>query len=91
MAALSGDAARQSTETRAAFANGIQNTLAALEAKHRETASEAPEKMRAKMINLFATAVGAVMLSRACPDDSALADEILEACHAQLMASLQAD
>ena len=91
LAALSGDAARQSSATQTTFASGIENTLAALEAKQAAAADGPPERVRARMINLLATAMGAVMLSRACPDDSPLADEILEACHTQLMASLRAD
>jgi TetR/AcrR family transcriptional repressor of nem operon len=48
----------------------------------------APGEARAKVIDMLAHAVGAIMLSRACPDDSPLADEILEVCHAQMTASL---
>jgi TetR/AcrR family transcriptional repressor of nem operon len=40
------------------------------------------------MIDLLSRAVGAIILSRACPDDSALADEILEVCRAEMFASL---
>jgi TetR/AcrR family transcriptional repressor of nem operon len=36
----------------------------------------------------LAQAVGAVVLSRACPDASALADEILDTCRADCHASL---
>ena len=36
----------------------------------------------------IAMAVGAVVLSRSCPDDSPLADEILDACRAAVMARL---
>ena len=43
---------------------------------------------RAKMIDTLAHAVGAVVLSRACPDDSPLADEILEVCRRKILASL---
>ena len=43
---------------------------------------------RAKVIDSFAQAVGAVVLSRACPDDSPLADEILEVCRRAILASL---
>jgi TetR/AcrR family transcriptional repressor of nem operon len=37
------------------------------------------------MIDTMAHAVGAIVLSRACPDDSALADEILEVCRARIL------
>ena len=43
---------------------------------------------RAQAISLLAQAVGAVVLSRACPDESALADEILDACRAACHAAL---
>lgn len=46
---------------------------------------------RKKMIDLLSRAVGAIILSRACPDDSALADEILEVCRAEMFASLPVD
>lgn len=88
MAALCGDAARQSPELKATFANGIENTLAALEGQY-ETGEEAPrEEVRAKMLDMLAHVVGAIMLSRACPDDSALADKILEVCRARIIAAL---
>lgn len=40
------------------------------------------------MIDLLSRAVGAIILSRACPDDFALADEILEVCRAEMFAPL---
>ncbi|SDB16101.1 transcriptional regulator, TetR family [Pseudomonas sp. NFACC23-1] len=88
MAALCGDAARQSPELKATFANGIENMLAALESRY-EAGQDAPqEAIRAKMLDMLAHAVGAIVLSRACPDDSALADEILEVCRARIIAAL---
>jgi TetR/AcrR family transcriptional repressor of nem operon len=50
--------------------------LAALQ----QDAAELDKDAREQMINRFAHAVGAVVLSRACPDDSPLADEILDVC-----------
>lgn len=88
MAALCGDAARQSDELKATFASGVESTLAALEEKYTAGQDAPQDVVRAKMIDMLAHAIGAVMLSRACPDDSALADEILEVCHAEIMASL---
>lgn len=88
MAALCGDAARQSSELKATFADGIENTLAALEEKYKDGQDTLQEGVRAKMIDLLAHAIGAVMLSRACPDDSSLADEILEVCRTEILASL---
>ncbi|MGO4003916.1 TetR family transcriptional regulator [Pseudomonas fluorescens] len=90
MAALSGDAARQSDEVKASFANGIEGLLQTLGQKF-PSAAEAPAgEGREKMLALLAQAVGAILLSRACPDDSPLADEILEVCHRQMTAALAA-
>jgi TetR/AcrR family transcriptional regulator, transcriptional repressor for nem operon len=83
-AALSGEAARLPNETRAVFGEGISGLFAALE---RGLAGQ-PEA-RARAISLFAQAVGAVALSRACPDGSALADEILDTCRADCHATLE--
>lgn len=124
MAALCGDAARQSDDVKTSFAAGIENMLAALakddvapqdsnlDAKAgpggsagleatqgvvRNAARNADQnadpdsnarRARAKRIDLLAHVIGAVALSRACPDDSPLADEILEACRSELLASL---
>jgi TetR/AcrR family transcriptional repressor of nem operon len=76
--ALSGDAARLPQDTRSVFGDGIAGLLAALEGS---LAGRHPDP-RAQAISLLAQAVGAVVLSRACPDDSALADEILDTCRA---------
>ncbi|WP_448695187.1 TetR/AcrR family transcriptional regulator [Pseudomonas moraviensis] len=85
MAALCGDAARQSGDVKTAFAEGIERLSQILGEKY----PTAPQgEGRSKMIDLLAHAVGAIMLSRACPDDSALADEILAVCHASMTESL---
>ncbi|KLD69520.1 TetR/AcrR family transcriptional regulator [Xanthomonas pisi] len=88
MAALSGDAARQSMDIKATFAAGIERMLATVEREGvlPDTGSQA--SVRSKTIDLFAHMLGAVVLSRACPDDAPLADEILLACRTQLLASL---
>ena len=88
MAALCGDAARQSDNLKSAFAEGIERTLQTLGGKYPTGPDAAPGEARVKMIDLLARAVGAIILSRACPDDSALADEILAVCHAQMTESL---
>lgn len=83
MAALCGDAARQPESIRAAFATGVESMLATL-----ADASGAPNEdisgsdARARHLQVIAQVVGALMLSRACPDDSPLADEILQASRA---------
>jgi len=88
MAALCGDAARQSGDLKAAFAEGIERMLQTLGEKYPAAPDAAPDEARKKMIDLLARAVGAIMLSRACPDDSALADEILEVCRGEMTGSL---
>ncbi|VVO30679.1 hypothetical protein PS718_04953 [Pseudomonas fluorescens] len=88
LAALCGDAARQSDDLKSAFAEGIERTLQTLGEKCPTGPEAASGEARVKMIDLLARAVGAIMLSRACPDDSALADEILAVCHAQMSESL---
>ncbi|WP_460372998.1 TetR family transcriptional regulator [Pseudomonas sp. Tul1A2] len=88
MAALCGDAARQSDDVKTAFADGIERTLQTLGDKYPTGPDAASGEGRVKMIDMLARAVGAIILSRACPDDSALADEILVVCHAEMTASL---
>jgi TetR/AcrR family transcriptional repressor of nem operon len=80
-AALSGEAARLADDTRAAFGDGIAGMIAALQ-------GGLDGVPRAKAISLLAQAVGAVVLSRACPDDAPLADEILTTCRADCHAML---
>ncbi|MFJ2386296.1 TetR/AcrR family transcriptional regulator [Pseudomonas koreensis] len=91
MAALGGDAARQAHEVKAAFAEGIEHTLQTLGEKYPTGPDSEAGEGRKKMIDLLSRAVGAIILSRACPDDSTLADEILEVCRAEMLASLPAD
>lgn len=88
MAALSADAARQSEAVKATFANGIESILAASVAAGAHADDKTQQQARAKTIDLFAHALGAVLLSRSCPDDSPLADEILEVCRAKMQAQL---
>ena len=90
MAALSGDAARQSDAVKATFANGIESSVAAFRRQVPSEGDVDANEARAKMIDTFAHAVGALVLSRACPDDSPLADEILGVCRQRILASLRA-
>jgi TetR/AcrR family transcriptional repressor of nem operon len=76
MSALSTDAARQSESIKETFAAGIERQLAVLGAEN---------GMRADLIDTIAHLVGALVLSRACPDNSALADEILDVCRTRLI------
>ncbi|MFZ3193152.1 MAG: TetR family transcriptional regulator [Moraxellaceae bacterium] len=91
MAALGGDAVRQPDAVRRTFADGIENLLTLLgNANLQVAASHAtdPNQVRAKAINTLAHALGAVVLSRACPDDSPLADEILTVCRDDIIQSI---
>ncbi|HVJ37788.1 MAG TPA: TetR/AcrR family transcriptional regulator [Stenotrophomonas sp.] len=88
MAALCADAARQPDSVKAAFAAGIEHQLSAPARQDPALSDDAGEAVRARRIALMAQAVGAVVLSRSCPDDSALADEILEVCRAHILAQL---
>jgi TetR/AcrR family transcriptional repressor of nem operon len=85
LAALSGDAARQPESIRKTFATGIESQLASLEREDGGLSKSAKREARAKRIDTLAHVVGAIMLSRACPDDSPLADEILEVCRTQIL------
>lgn len=82
--ALSGEAARLPEDTRAVFCDGIAGLLSAL-----ESGLAGQKDSRARAVSLLAQAVGAVVLSRACPDNSALADEILDTCRADCHAAIE--
>lgn len=86
MAALSTDAARQPDAVRAVFAEAIERQVSAPMPDADASAAVAEGRSRAQRIALIAQAVGAIVLSRACPDDSPLADEILEACRHAVLA-----
>ena len=88
MAALCSDAARQPTSVKQAFAAGIEAQLAVSRYPAGQADSPTPEQSRARRIALMAQAVGATVLSRSCPDDSPLADEILDVCRADVLARL---
>lgn len=88
LAALCGDAARQPATIKNMFATGIERLLTCLEHEQATTDHESQQDIRATIISLFAHAIGAVVLSRACPDDSPLADEILNVCLKEILASL---
>jgi TetR/AcrR family transcriptional regulator, transcriptional repressor for nem operon len=85
LAALGGDAARQPESVKKAFAAGIEGQLANLERAAGAAGGEASREARAKGIATLAQVVGAMVLSRACPDDSPLADEILEVCRSRIL------
>ncbi|CAI1494800.1 Potential acrAB operon repressor [Serratia quinivorans] len=80
MSALGTDTARQSESIKATFAAGIERQLALLANENGES-----DITRADLIDTIAHLVGALVLSRACPDDSALADEILDVCRSRIL------
>ncbi|AJG22579.1 TetR/AcrR family transcriptional regulator [Cupriavidus basilensis] len=88
IAALCGDAARQPEAIKATFAAGIESLLTTLERDGVTLGTLDQREARAKMIDMLAHSVGAIVLSRACPDDSPLADEILEVCRSEILAPL---
>jgi len=85
MAALCADAARKEEEVRATFAAGIEAQLAVLQD---ESDGADSTQARATRLAIMAQALGAIVMSRACPDDSPLADEILAASRDAILASL---
>lgn len=88
LAALGGDAARQPESVRTAFAAGIEKQLAALNVGCTQVDSVEAGRARARSLDILAHAVGALVMSRACPDDSPLADEILSVCRDAILALL---
>lgn len=88
MAALAADAARQPQAVRATFAAGIESLLAALSPEETSPDGTGAGQTRAKLLDMLAHGVGAIVMSRACPDDSSLADEILTVCRDAILASL---
>lgn len=77
MAALGGDAARQSELVRIAFEDGVEQMVAALSRQVGESDAAGAPQTRARILDVLAHAVGALVMSRACPDESPLADEFL--------------
>lgn len=80
LAALGGDAARQPEGIKAEFAEGIERMLST------RAEQEGAGVDRSLYLDMLAHLVGALVLSRACPDDSPLVDEILEACRTRMLA-----
>jgi TetR/AcrR family transcriptional repressor of nem operon len=89
MAALCADAARQPESVKTAFAVGVESLLENLADQSGPSLDSKREgDLRAGRIDVLAQVVGAIVLSRACPDDSPLADEILGTCRAAVLARL---
>ena len=88
MAALGGDAARQPDSIKATFEAGIESLIASFEKEWGALSAADQREARANALSVLAHSVGALVLSRACPDDSTLADGILKVCRASLLAQL---
>ncbi len=89
MAALGGDAARQPESVRVAFADGVEHLVAALSQHSGASDAAVAARARARILDVLARAVGALVLSRACPDESPLADEILAVSRDAILESLR--
>lgn len=91
MAALGGDAARQPDAVRSTFATGIESLIAAL-TRHGGGAADSSEagRARGRVLDMLSHAVGVLIMSRACPDDSPLAEEFLTAGRDAILSSLGA-
>lgn len=89
MAALGADAARQPEPVRIAFAEGVEQLVAAMSPQHGKVDATAAGQARARILDVLAHAVGALVLSRACPDDSPLADEFLTVGRDAILESLR--
>jgi TetR/AcrR family transcriptional regulator, transcriptional repressor for nem operon len=74
-AALAGDVGRQSDAVKAVFADGLEGMIRSIQGAL--PASEVSARERA--VNMVTRMVGALTLSRAVPDESHLADELLKA------------
>lgn len=84
LAALGADAARQPDFVKAEFAVGLERLVGNLAKDLGDTEGATAAEARMDTLDTVARLVGAIVLSRACPDDAPLADEILQACRAKL-------
>jgi TetR/AcrR family transcriptional repressor of nem operon len=89
MAALGADAARQPEPVRIAFEDGVENLVTALSQQGGALNAADAARARARVLDVLAHAVGALVMSRACPDDSPLADEFLAVSRDAILESLQ--
>lgn len=89
MAALGGDAARQPESVRLAFAVGVENLVALLIKEGGDSMAANAAQARARILDVLAHAVGALVMSRACPDGSPLTDEFLAVSRDAILESLR--
>ncbi|MBX8568614.1 TetR/AcrR family transcriptional regulator [Pseudomonas cichorii] len=88
IAALSTDVSRQTEDVKQVFADGIERILAALANDGVERDAASQRVARSGRIDAMAHLVGAIILSRACPDGSHLSDEILDICRDSALSRL---
>ncbi len=88
MAALGGDAARQPPSVRTAFADGVESLVNRLSQPDGTSDTAQTSLTRERILDVLSHAVGALVMSRACPDDSALADEFLAVGRDAILGSL---
>jgi TetR/AcrR family transcriptional repressor of nem operon len=74
---------------RIAFAQGVEQLVNALSRRPGDSDAASAAQARARILDLVTHAVGALVVSRACPDDSPLADEILAVSRDAILAALQ--
>lgn len=74
-AALAGDIRRQPDGVRRAFSDGLEDMIAELEVR----LAGCPDTCRRRAVALATRMIGALILSRAAPDGTALARELLSA------------
>lgn len=84
IAALSGDAARQEIDLQSSFEIAIEKLVENL----RVMLPAGESGGRHKAMAIVAQAVGAVVLSRACPESGVMANEILDTCRTALLGQL---
>ncbi|WP_284617374.1 TetR/AcrR family transcriptional regulator [Aquabacterium humicola] len=89
LAALGSDAARQPESVRVALEDGVETLVATLMRSNGASGAADDAQARSRILDALAHAVGALVLSRACPDDSPLADEILAVGREAILESLR--
>lgn len=89
MAALGGDTARQSEPVKIAFAQGVETLVSALSQQLSVSVESDAAEARDQLLAVLAQAVGSLVMSRACPDDSPMVDLFLAAGRDAILESLR--
>ncbi len=88
LTALSCDAARQTDDIKVGFEQGIEHLIQFIMQASGKSPADDSGDARQQAISILAQSVGAIVLSRACPDSAALADEILSSCRKNVLDSI---